>query len=165
MRRRWPLSALWAGLVPETLLSSLGYGTGTSSLSGMVLLYSVAAHRGLAISLVALVVSLVAYLTGAAAGPVGPVAWNQYVIVAVVLVAVWGGGQEPAAAPGVHGGAEGPCGAAGAGARGRHQGGAGGGAFTHRPRAARRGGPPRERDDGAGGGRAAGAGHRPRAGA
>ncbi|MEV4570636.1 sensor histidine kinase [Nonomuraea sp. NPDC049419] len=94
VRRRWPLSALWAGLLPETLLSSLGYGTGTSSLSGMVLLYSVASHRGLAISLVALVVSLVAYLAGAAAGPVGPVAWNQYVIVAVVLVAVWGAGRS-----------------------------------------------------------------------
>ncbi|WP_378790271.1 sensor histidine kinase [Nonomuraea fastidiosa] len=94
VRRRWPLSALWAGLAPEALLSGLGYGTGTASLSGMVLLYSVASHRGLAISLVALAVALTAYLTGAAAGPVGPVGWNEYVIVVVVLVAVWGAGRS-----------------------------------------------------------------------
>ena len=47
---------------------------------------------------------------------------------------------------------------------GRHPGGQGRGALPHRPRAARRGRPPRERDDRAGRGRAPGAGHQPRRG-
>ncbi|MFC5828564.1 sensor histidine kinase [Nonomuraea insulae] len=94
MRRRWPLAALCAGLVPETLLTLLGYGTGLSSLSGMVLLYSVASYRGLAVALGALVLSLLTYVTAAVAGPVRAASWNEYVVVTVVLVAVWGGGRS-----------------------------------------------------------------------
>ncbi|GAA3649964.1 sensor histidine kinase [Nonomuraea antimicrobica] len=94
VRRRWPLAALCAGLVPETLLNAMGYGTGVSSLSGMVLLYSVASYRGLAISLVALVLTLIAFVTGAAGGPAGVASWNEYVVVAVVMVAVWGAGRS-----------------------------------------------------------------------
>ncbi|MEV4178181.1 sensor histidine kinase [Nonomuraea sp. NPDC049709] len=93
-RRRWPLAALCAGLVPETFLNVFGYGTGMSSLSGLVLLYSVASYRGLAIALGALLLSLVTYVTGAVAGPVRAAGWNEYVVVAVVLVAVWGAGRS-----------------------------------------------------------------------
>lgn len=94
MRRRWPLAALCAGLVPETLLTVLGYGTGLSSLSGMVLLYSVASYRGLAVALGALLLSLLTYVTAAVSGPVRAASWNEYVVVTVVLVAVWGGGRS-----------------------------------------------------------------------
>lgn len=94
VRRRWPLAALAAGLAPQTLLNALGYGSGLSSLSGMVLLFSVASYRGLAVALVALVMSLVTYATGVIAGPVRAAGWNEYVVVAVVLVAVWGAGRS-----------------------------------------------------------------------
>ncbi len=94
VRRRWPLGALCAGLVPQTLLNVLGYGTGMAALSGMVLLYSVASYRGLALALAALVLSLAAYVVGAVAGPVRGVGWNEYIVVAVVLVSVWGAGRS-----------------------------------------------------------------------
>ncbi|MEV0999063.1 sensor histidine kinase [Nonomuraea sp. NPDC050202] len=94
VRRRWPLSALCAGLVPETLLNGLGYGTGMSSLAGIVLLYSVASYRGLAIALAGLVLSLVTYLAGAVSAPVRVGGASEYVVTAVVLVAVWGAGRS-----------------------------------------------------------------------
>ncbi|MBB6549148.1 sensor histidine kinase [Nonomuraea rubra] len=94
VRRRWPLSALCAGLVPETLLNALGYGTGMSSLAGIVLLYSVASYRGLAVALAGLVLSLVTYLAGAASSPVRAGSPSEYVVTAVVLVAVWGAGRS-----------------------------------------------------------------------
>ncbi|MGW3350601.1 sensor histidine kinase [Nonomuraea rubra] len=94
VRRRWPLSALCAGLVPETLLNALGYGTGMSSLAGIVLLYSVASYRGLAVALAGLLLSLVTYLAGAASSPVRAGSPSEYVVTAVVLVAVWGAGRS-----------------------------------------------------------------------
>nr|SBO98031.1 two-component system sensor kinase [Nonomuraea gerenzanensis] len=94
VRRRWPLSALCAGLVPETLLNALGYGTGMSSLAGIVLLYSVASYRGLAVALAGLVLSLVTYLTGAVSSPVRAGSASEYVVTALVLVAVWGAGRS-----------------------------------------------------------------------
>ncbi|MGW0203795.1 DUF7134 domain-containing protein, partial [Nonomuraea sp. NPDC003201] len=93
-RRRWPLAAMCAELVPETLLTVLGYGTGISGLAGLVLLYSVASYRGLAMALAGLVISLVTYVLGALAGPVRATSWSEHVVVAVVLVAVWGAGRS-----------------------------------------------------------------------
>ncbi|MGW0803858.1 sensor histidine kinase [Nonomuraea sp. NPDC002799] len=97
VRRRWPLAALCAGLVPQTLLAALGYGTGLSGLPGLVLLYTVGSYRGLAVALGALLLSLAAYVLGAFTGPVsaaGAAGWREHVVVAVVLVAVWGGGRS-----------------------------------------------------------------------
>ncbi|GAA3239615.1 sensor histidine kinase [Nonomuraea helvata] len=94
MRRRWPLAALCAWLVPETLLAVLGYGTGVSGLAGLLLLYTVASCRGLAVALGGLLVSLAAYTLGALAGPVRAASWSEHVVVAVVLVAVWGAGRS-----------------------------------------------------------------------
>ncbi|MEV4579064.1 sensor histidine kinase [Nonomuraea jabiensis] len=93
-RRRWPLAAMCAELVPETLLSVLGYGTGVSGLAGLVLLYSVASYRGLAMALAGLLISTVTYVLGALAGPVRAASWSEHVVVAVVLVAVWGAGRS-----------------------------------------------------------------------
>ncbi|MFI7636411.1 sensor histidine kinase [Nonomuraea sp. NPDC049400] len=94
VRRRWPLAAMCAGLVPETLLTVLGYGTGVSGLASLVLLYSVASYRGLAVALGGLVISLVTYALGAAAGPIRVASWSEHVVVAMVLVAVWGAGRS-----------------------------------------------------------------------
>ncbi|MFI9841729.1 sensor histidine kinase [Nonomuraea sp. NPDC051941] len=93
-RRRWPLAAMCAELVPETLLTVLGYGTGISGPAGLVLLYSVASYRGLAMALAGLLISLVTYVLGALAGPVRATSWSEHVVVAVVLVAVWGAGRS-----------------------------------------------------------------------
>ncbi|GAA3558082.1 sensor histidine kinase [Nonomuraea rosea] len=94
LRRRWPLAALCAGLVPETLLTVLGYSGGLSGISGLVLLYSVASYRGLAVALGGLLIALTAYILGASAGPVRVGAWSEHVVVAIVLVAVWGVGRS-----------------------------------------------------------------------
>ncbi|SDK66336.1 sensor histidine kinase [Nonomuraea jiangxiensis] len=94
LRRRWPLTALCLGAVPEALLGVLGYGTGSSSLAGLVLLYSVAAHRGLAVALGGLTVSLMTYTVGATAGPARTTSWSEHVVVAMVLLAAWGAGRS-----------------------------------------------------------------------
>ncbi|WP_188194030.1 sensor histidine kinase [Nonomuraea sp. SYSU D8015] len=93
-RRRWPLAALCASLATETLLTLLGYSSGVVGLAGMVLLYSVASHRGLAVALCGLLMSLGAYAFGAMAGPVRAVGWTDHVMVVVVLGAVWGAGRS-----------------------------------------------------------------------
>ncbi|MBF8193027.1 sensor histidine kinase [Nonomuraea sp. K274] len=92
-RRRWPLGALCAGLAPETLLTVSGYGAGLSGLSGLVLLYSVASNRGLAVALAGLLVTVVTYAFGAMAGPIS-VGLSDHVVATMVLVAVWGAGRS-----------------------------------------------------------------------
>ncbi|MGN9784449.1 sensor histidine kinase [Nonomuraea sp. ZG12] len=94
VRRRWPLAGLCASLVPETLLSALGYGIGLAGVAGVVLLYSVASHRGLAAALGGLLLSLVVYGVGVSAGPPSTARWSDHVAAIVVLVAVWGGGRS-----------------------------------------------------------------------
>ncbi|NJP91387.1 sensor histidine kinase [Nonomuraea sp. FMUSA5-5] len=94
VRRRWPLAGLCAGMVPETLLTALGYGLGMSGLAGMVLLFSVASYRGLAVALAGLVLSLVTYVAGIVSSPIRAGTVSEYVVTAVVLVAVWGAGRS-----------------------------------------------------------------------
>lgn len=94
VRRRWPLAALCAGLVPETLLTAFGYGSGVSGVAGLVLLYSVASHRGLAVALCGLLISLVTYVAGALGGPVRMPGASGHVVAGVVLLAVWGAGRS-----------------------------------------------------------------------
>ncbi|MEO3804693.1 sensor histidine kinase [Nonomuraea sp. B1E8] len=94
VRRRWPLAALCGGLVPETLLTAFGYSTGVPGLSGLVLLYSVASNRGLAMALGGLLISALGYTLGAAAGPPMATSLSDHVVVAMVLVSVWGAGRS-----------------------------------------------------------------------
>ncbi|WP_113702377.1 sensor histidine kinase [Nonomuraea lactucae] len=94
VRRRWPLTGLCAALVPETVLAALGYGAGLAGAAGLVLLYSVASHRGLAVALGALMLSVTLYVIGAMAGPAAAMGWSEHLVVAVVLVAVWGAGRN-----------------------------------------------------------------------
>ncbi|MGN9840324.1 sensor histidine kinase [Nonomuraea sp. H19] len=93
-RRRWPLAALCAALVPQTSLALLGYGPGVAGLPGLVLLYSVASHRGLAVALGGLLASMTAYVVGTVAGPARAASWSDQLVVAVVLGAVWGAGRS-----------------------------------------------------------------------
>ncbi|MER6949054.1 sensor histidine kinase [Nonomuraea sp. NPDC000554] len=94
VRRRWPLAGLCAGMLPEGLLSAFGYGAGVAGVAGMVLLYSVASYRGLAVALGALLLSLAVYTSQAVAFALPAVGWSDHVVVAVVLVAVWGAGRS-----------------------------------------------------------------------
>ncbi|TMR09586.1 sensor histidine kinase [Nonomuraea turkmeniaca] len=94
VRRRWPLAALCAALAPEAVLTASGYGNGVPGLAGLVLLYSVASHRGLAVALGGLGAALAAYAFGAVTGPVRAAGWTDHVMVVVVLVAVWGAGRS-----------------------------------------------------------------------
>ncbi|GAA3161695.1 sensor histidine kinase [Nonomuraea roseoviolacea] len=94
VRRRWPLTGLCAALVPETALEGLGYGTGLTGTAGLVMLYSVAAYRGLAVALGGLALSLALYTASAAAGAGAPAAWSDHLVVVVALVAVWGVGRS-----------------------------------------------------------------------
>jgi signal transduction histidine kinase len=94
VRRRRPLAGLCASLVPATLLSALDHGVGLAGVAVVVLLYSVASYGGLAAALGGLLLSLVVYGVGAAAGPLSTARWSDHVAVLVVLVAVWGGGRS-----------------------------------------------------------------------
>jgi signal transduction histidine kinase len=94
VRRRRPLTGLCAALVPETALAAFGYGAGQAGLAGMVLLYSVAAYRGLAVALGAVTLTVLAYVAGTVPRPVEAMGWNDHLLVAVVLVAVWGAGRS-----------------------------------------------------------------------
>ncbi|MFG2074893.1 Signal transduction histidine kinase [Nonomuraea maritima] len=93
-RRRWPLAALCVGLALETLPAVSGYGMGVVGLAGLVLLYSVASNRGLAMALGALVLAALTYTLTAVAGLVRAAGWNEHLMVAVLLVAVWGAGRS-----------------------------------------------------------------------
>lgn len=94
LRRRWPVAGLCAALAPETLLSALGYGTGVAGLAGLVMLYSVASYRGLALALGALLLAGALYLVGALAGPAAGMGVSDHLMAVVVLVAVWGAGRS-----------------------------------------------------------------------
>lgn len=94
VRRRWPLAGLCAGLVPETLLTSLGYGSGAAGVATLVLLYSVASYRGLAMALCALLMSFLAYARAGTATPITGRNWSEHLVVLIVLLAVWGAGRS-----------------------------------------------------------------------
>ncbi|MEU7857257.1 sensor histidine kinase [Nonomuraea sp. NPDC049141] len=94
VRRRWPLAGLCAGLVPETLLTALGYGAGAAGVAGLVLLYSVASYRGLAMALGALLISFLAYALAGTVTPITGRNWSEHLVVLIVLLAVWGAGRS-----------------------------------------------------------------------
>ncbi|MEU7747489.1 sensor histidine kinase [Nonomuraea sp. NPDC049158] len=94
VRRRWPLATLCAGLLPETLLTGLGYGSGVAAAPVLVLLYSVASLRGLAVALCALLLSFLAYAFAGALSPVSGGNWSEHLVAFIVLLAVWGAGRS-----------------------------------------------------------------------
>ncbi|MFG1865119.1 sensor histidine kinase [Microbispora bryophytorum] len=88
LRRSRPFVLLVATCVPQAALDTLHYDPGLSRLGGLVLLYSVAACRGLALSLAALVVSFASYVAGVLAGVITP-SWPDHVVVTAVLLLCW----------------------------------------------------------------------------
>jgi signal transduction histidine kinase len=94
VRRRWPLATLCAGLLPETLLTGLGYGSGVAAAPVLVLLYSVASLRGLAVALCALLLSFLAYAFAGTLSPVTGANWSEHLVAFIVLLAVWGAGRS-----------------------------------------------------------------------
>ncbi len=95
LRRAWPFSLLCLAQLPPLALVLLGHGTGAGVVASLVLLYSVAALRGLAVSLLAagLVTGCWAAAVagvpswGAAGGPPGR--WAVYLVIVTFLFAVW----------------------------------------------------------------------------
>ncbi|WP_182886153.1 sensor histidine kinase [Microbispora sp. H10885] len=88
LRRSRPLVLLVATCVPQAALDTLHYDPGLSEFGGLVLLYSVAAYRGLALSLAALVVSFSSYVASAVSGVITP-SWTDHVVVTAVLLLCW----------------------------------------------------------------------------
>ncbi|MFI6503534.1 sensor histidine kinase [Nonomuraea typhae] len=93
VRRRWPMGALVASAVPDTLINTLGYSVGLTSVAGLVLLYSVAARRGLAVALGSLLFSLLAYMTGAMFSSFTSFTWADHLVVVILLSGAWGFGR------------------------------------------------------------------------
>lgn len=91
VRRRWPLSALCAGLVPSLALVVMGYGYGPGGVAVLALLYSVSAHRGLAVALLGLLLMVLAAVVASLAGP--QAAASGHLMVVVLSAAVWSGGR------------------------------------------------------------------------
>ncbi|MEV0587815.1 histidine kinase [Nonomuraea sp. NPDC050310] len=91
VRRRWPLAALCASLLPDVVLVITGYGF--SSVAHLVLLYSVAAYRGLAVALGGLLVSLLAYALAVVSAEELPVTVAVHVLQVAILAGVWGMGR------------------------------------------------------------------------
>ncbi|WP_246267037.1 sensor histidine kinase [Nonomuraea typhae] len=93
VRRRWPMGALVASAVPDTLINTLGYSVGLTSVAGLVLIYSVAARRGLAVALGALLFTLLAYATGAMFSSFTSFTWADHLVVVILLSGAWGVGR------------------------------------------------------------------------
>ncbi|MFE3450228.1 sensor histidine kinase [Nonomuraea sp. NPDC059194] len=93
VRRRWPLAALCAVQAPIAVLAVLDGEPGLAGPAGLILLYSVAAHRGLAIALSGLAVTAVGYATAVSLSPSAP-AWPDHAMAILIGIAVWGAGRS-----------------------------------------------------------------------
>ncbi len=89
LRRRWPFVLLCLTELPQIALSALGYDGGLSGVASLVLLYTVAAYRGLALSLVAIAVSSLGYGVAVMLSEGLGGGWSQHAFVAVLALAVW----------------------------------------------------------------------------
>lgn len=87
-RRRWPFLILAATTVPLVVLNVLDYSAGLGDLAAMVLLYTVATQRGLALSVLAAVLVMTGYLAGALPGN-QQLVWTDHAIIVVVTALVW----------------------------------------------------------------------------
>jgi signal transduction histidine kinase len=87
-RRRWPLLLLVLTAIPLWTLDALDYYAGLSGLAMLILLYTVAAYRGMAISLAALVYGFLWYGIGLFLGQ-NPMRWTDHIVTAVLLVLCW----------------------------------------------------------------------------
>ncbi|WP_449329157.1 sensor histidine kinase [Sphaerisporangium aureirubrum] len=86
-RRRWPFVLLCVSQVPHTALVAMDHDGGITGLVSLVLLYTVAAYRGLALSLAAAGVSALGYAAAVAVSERPD--WTQHAFALVLAVAVW----------------------------------------------------------------------------
>ncbi|MGW4643676.1 sensor histidine kinase [Sphaerisporangium sp. NPDC004334] len=87
-RRRWPLVLLCLAELPQVALAALDYDAGLTGLVSLILLYTVAAYRGLALSLAAAAVVSFSHLTSMLLGA-DTGGWGQQTFVVVVALTVW----------------------------------------------------------------------------
>lgn len=88
LRRDLPFVLLTLTTVPECTLHSLGYNTGLSEVAGLILLYTVAAHRGLALSLAGLAVTVTGHAVGSGLSPL-TLSWPEHTVIVVVILLCW----------------------------------------------------------------------------
>ncbi|WP_433423287.1 sensor histidine kinase [Microtetraspora malaysiensis] len=93
LRRRYPLIALAFATLPEVALHAFDLNPGLGGVATLILLYSAAAHRGFAVSLIALSVAGLGYAVGALLGD-EPLSWADHVIAVVVAMLCWIGGRS-----------------------------------------------------------------------
>lgn len=87
LRRRRPFLLLCLVCLAEITLAAAGRSSSLLWLVALVLVYTVAVRRGLALSLCAPALALAGYFTAAADG--GPVAWNTRLLIVVFAVSPW----------------------------------------------------------------------------
>ncbi|WP_347603770.1 sensor histidine kinase [Acrocarpospora sp. B8E8] len=88
LRRRWPFVLLLAVAVPQFALDMLRFNAGLASLAAAILLYTVAAYRGLALSVVGAVYTLLGYLLTVALTD-DRFGWADHVVVVAVVTLCW----------------------------------------------------------------------------
>jgi signal transduction histidine kinase len=92
-RRRWPYALLCLNQALMIVLSALGYNPSLSGVAGLVLIYTVAAYRGLALSLVGVATAVAGHvLTGVSSGT--PPDWTYDALTSALTLAAWMGGRS-----------------------------------------------------------------------
>ncbi|GIH24772.1 two-component sensor histidine kinase [Acrocarpospora phusangensis] len=88
LRRRWPFVLLVALAVPQFALDLFHFNTGFSGVATLILLYTVAARRGLALSVVGAVFSMIGYLLSVLLTYDRP-SWPDHVVAVAVMTLCW----------------------------------------------------------------------------
>ncbi|GAA3817476.1 sensor histidine kinase [Sphaerisporangium flaviroseum] len=88
LRRRWPFVLLCVAALPQIALAALHYDGGSTAVASLILLYTVAAYRGLALSLAAAAVAALAYALKVILDD-DPANWTRHTFAMVVAIAVW----------------------------------------------------------------------------
>jgi signal transduction histidine kinase len=88
LRRRWPFVLLLVLAVPQFALDMLQFNSGLASLATAILLYHVAAYRGLALSVVGAVFTLLTYVVTVLLS-YGRFDWADHVAVVAVVTLCW----------------------------------------------------------------------------
>jgi signal transduction histidine kinase len=93
LRRRWPLLMLCLIVVIDLALASTGQSASLIWLAALAMVYTIAARRGLALSLGALVLSFAGHtLSAVVAGGLGD--WSTYLLVAALTMTLWIAGRS-----------------------------------------------------------------------
>jgi len=91
LRRRLPYRMLLLSQVPIVALAAIGADPGATGLATLILLHAVAAHRGLAVSLIALATAGLGY---AACAAFSRAPWTIHLLAGALLFAAWLAGRS-----------------------------------------------------------------------